>query len=63
MSFPDLNGVGTLDLNLECEWYSSILTEYLDSGKFEKWFISTVEGNVVSFRSDYSETRVPKETT
>lgn len=62
MSFPELEGVGTLDLNLDNEWWTTIMTEYLNSDNFEKWFISTAVNNVASFRSDYSETRNPKET-
>jgi hypothetical protein len=50
----DLNpdeGVGTIDLNLGNPWWDEIITKYLATKSFEKWFISTIIGNKVTFRS------------
>ena len=38
------------------------MTQYLDAEIFEKWFISTLEDDIVSFRSSYAETKIPKKT-
>ena len=62
MTFPDSEGIGTLDLNLDNTWFIEILTQYLNQDVFEKFFISTVEDDIVSFRSSYSETKSPKKT-
>ena len=62
MTFPDSVGVGTLDLNLDNAWWNETLTMYLNSNIFETWFISTLEDDIVSFRSSYAETKVPKKT-
>lgn len=55
-------GVATLDLNLENIWWNETITKYLKPGEFEKWVISTVNSNAVTFRSTYAATRDPKQT-
>ena len=62
MDLSPAQGVGTIDLNLNNPWWDEIITKYMTQGSFEKWFISTIIEDKVTFRSQYIESVIPPST-
>lgn len=56
-----LSSVVAADLNLSNDWYTNLITKYLNPDSYQKWFLGMQNSNLVALKSTQTVYKTPQQ--